>query len=270
MRIALFTMDSAISAEAVLALARSLDGQIVLIGRSDPYRPAAGGGLGQLRRHWRRSGWRILPFLLLSYVLPQALGRLRRACGGGALSQWAQAQRIPLLEVAEVNGEATRQALRAARPDLILSFHFDQIFDDAVLAVAPMGGINLHPALLPRHRGPLPTFWAMLEEPPAFGVTLHRIAARIDAGTILARRAVPLPPGTSAATAARLLHEEGVALVRSAIAALARGSPLPEQNPEPLPYCPFPPTALLRSAARRGRHLVGWADLSAALTAPTG
>jgi folate-dependent phosphoribosylglycinamide formyltransferase PurN len=270
MRIALFTLDSALSAGAVLALARAQAGRIVLVGRSNPCRPAMGGVRGQLARHWRRSGWRMIPFLLLGYALPQALGRLRQCLGGGALTRWAAAQGVPLLEVADVNDDHTLRALRQARPDLILSFHFDQIFGEAVLAVAPMGGVNLHPALLPRHRGPLPSFWAMLDRPQCFGVTLHRLAPRIDAGAILAQRAVALPAGATAATAARHLHEHGAALVAEALDALARGETLPEFQPQPLPYCPFPPAGLLRAAARQGRRLAGWADLPAALGAPTG
>jgi folate-dependent phosphoribosylglycinamide formyltransferase PurN len=275
MRIALFTLDSALSAEAVLALARARIGEIVLVGRSDPYRAAAGGMAGQLRAHWRRSGWRMVAFLLLGYGLPQALGRLRGWLGGGALTRLARAHGIPLLEVSDVNGAATLAALRAARPDLILSFHFDQIFGEAALATAPLGGLNLHPSLLPRHRGPLPSFWALLEQPrpgapPATGVTLHRLAARIDAGAVLAQQPVPLPAGLSAAAAARRLHLQGVALAGPVLDALASGQPLPEHRPEPLPYCPFPPAALLRAAARRGVRLAGWADLPAALSAPTG
>jgi folate-dependent phosphoribosylglycinamide formyltransferase PurN len=276
MRIALFTLDSALSSEAVLALARARAAEIVLIGRSDPYRPAAGGMTGQLRRHWRRSGWRMLPFLLLGYALPQGLGRLRRWLGGGALTRLARAHGIPLLELQDINAEASLAALRAARPDLILSFHFDQIFGEAVLALAPMGGLNLHPSLLPRHRGPLPSFWALLDQParpgapPASGVTLHRLAPRIDAGAILAQQAVPLPPGLSAAGAARHLHRQGAILTGAVLDALADGAAPPEHEPETLPYCPFPPTALLRVAARRGIRLAGWKDLPAALLAPTG
>jgi folate-dependent phosphoribosylglycinamide formyltransferase PurN len=276
MRIALFTLDSALSSEAVLALAQARVGEIVLIGRSDPYRAAAGGMTGQLRKHWRHSGWRILPFLLLGYAIPQALGRLRRFFGGGALTRLARAHGIPLLEVRDINAEPALAALRAARPDLILSFHFDQIFGEAALATAPMGGVNLHPSLLPHHRGPLPTFWALLDQPPhpraapATGVTLHRLAARIDAGTILAQQAVPLPAGTSAATAARHLHRQGAILAGAVLDALAAGTPPPGQQPETLAYCPFPPASLLRAAARRGVRLAGWSDLPAAVTAPTG
>jgi methionyl-tRNA formyltransferase len=162
-----------------------------------------------------------------------------------------------------VNGPETAAALRAARPDLILSCHFDQIFAPETLALAPLGGINLHPSLLPRHRGPVPVLWAMAEPEPRFGVTVHRLAPRIDAGGILGQCAVALPPGLTASAAARALHLAGLPLLDEVLAALAAGTA--REQPAPLlPYCPFPPPALLRDLAARGRRLVGLADLAAA------
>ena len=201
----------------------------------------------QAWRHLHRSGPRLLPYLALNYGLRPAPGRL---AGHG----------IPVVEVADVNGPAMAAAIDTARPDLLVSFHFDQIFRAETLALAPWGGINLHPALLPRHRGPVPTIWALAEPEPCFGVTIHRLAARIDAGAILAQREVPLPPSITASAAARALHLAGVPLLAEAIARPKAG-----REVVPLPYCPFPPPDLLRHLARQGRRLADAADLRRAL-----
>jgi folate-dependent phosphoribosylglycinamide formyltransferase PurN len=256
-RIALFTLEAAPSAEAVAAFLRDHAAKVVLIGRSDPFRPAAGGVLRQGWRHLRRSGPRLLPFLWANYALP----RLRP--GPSRLATLAAAHGIPLQEVRDVNGPETAAALRAARPDLILSCHFDQIFAAETLALAPMGGINLHPSLLPLHRGPVPTIWALAEEVPRFGVTAHRLVPRIDAGGILGQREVALPAGITASAAARTLHLAGVPLLTEVLAALAAGR-VEERQVAPLPYCPFPSPALLRGLAVRGRRLADRADLRAA------
>ena len=268
MRIALFTLDSALSAKAVLDFVQDPGeaASIVLIGRSDPSRP---GMTRQVLRHLRQSGWRLLPYLLANFVLPQALARIRGWRGGGALTRWARSRDIPCVDVADINGPQLATALRASGAELILSFHFDQIFSAATLALAPRGGINVHPSLLPQHRGPLPAFWAMRERPPAFGVSVHRLVPRIDAGAILAQQAVRLPEDVSASTASRLLHEEGVALLRRVIGELVAGRAEPPPPP-PLPYCPFPPAATLRAAARHGQHLVRGGDWRAGWAAPAG
>ena len=44
------------SADAVRRFAETHAAEIVLIGRSAPYRAASGGAFGQFWRHWRRSG----------------------------------------------------------------------------------------------------------------------------------------------------------------------------------------------------------------------
>ncbi len=247
MRIALFTLESALSAEAVEAFLRAHGDRVVLVGRSDPFRPGAGGPIGQAWRHLRRSGPRLLPYLAVNYALHPARGRL---AGFG----------LPVVEVADVNGPAMAAAIRAARPDLLVSLHFDQIFGAETLALAPRGGINLHPSLLPRHRGPVPTIWALAEPEPCFGVTVHRLVPRIDAGAILAQREVPLPPGTTASAAARALHLAGVPLLAEAIAHPSLG-----REVTPLPYCPFPLPDLLRRLAQQRRRLADRKDLRLAL-----
>ncbi len=251
MRIALFTLESAVSAEAVEGFLAAHGASVVLIGRSDPFRPLAGGATRQAWRHLRRSGPRLLPYLAVNYGLRPAPGRLARL---------ATRLGVPLLPVTEVTGPAMAEAIRAARPDLLVSCHFDQIFAPETLALAPAGGLNLHPSLLPLHRGPVPTIWALAEPVPRFGVTIHRLAPRIDAGAILAQQEVALPPGTTASAAARALHLAGLPLLEAALRDLGAG-----REVAPLPYCPFPPPALLRDLARRGRRLAGPADLQRAL-----
>lgn len=265
MRIALFILESALSADAVSAFLRDHGQDVVLVGRSMPFRPAMGGALRQGWRHLRRSGPRLLPYLWVNYALPQAMARWRRpdpSAGPAALRQ------VPLLDLADVNDAATAAAIRAARPDILVSLHFDQIFTGATLALAPAGGINLHPSLLPHHRGPVPGIWALAEPEPRFGVTVHRLVPRIDAGAILAQAAVPLPPSVTASAATRALHLAGVPLLSRVLAALAAGAAAGQEAPL-LPYCPFPPPALLRGLAARGRRLVDAADLRASLTIRT-
>ena len=262
LRIALFTLESLASSTAVRAFAEAHAGELVLIGRSTPYRAAAGGAFGQFWRHLCRSGLRFLPYLFVNFALPSLVARLR---GQHGLAGIARAHGTALLEVADVNGAACHAALQAAQPDVVLSFHFDQIFTPETLALAPLGGVNIHPSLLPRHRGPIPAFWALREGPGATGISIHRIAARIDTGDVLAQRAHALPAGVSASTAARLLHEAAVPMIGDVLRALAEGRAEGKVAP-PLPYCGFPNAAELRAARRQGVRLVRWADWRAALS----
>ena len=263
LRIALLTLESTASAAAVAAFARMQRERLVLVGLSDPYRRAAGGMFGQVWRHLRRSGPRLLPWLALEFALPRLLSACRLG-GFGSLTAFCREAGVPVVTVEDVNGPRFHAALREARPDLIVTFHFDQILRAETIALAPQGGINVHPSLLPRHRGPMPAFWALQEEPPALGVTVHRLVPRIDAGPILAQRPMPLPPGISVSTAARALHAMGAALASEAVAMIEAGR-AEERAFDPLAYCPFPSPAALRTAARRHRlRLVDAEDWRAA------
>ena len=251
-RIALLTLPSVMSDAASLGFARALGGRLALLGLSDPMRPGMGGAMGQLRRHLARSGPRMLPYLALGYGMPFRHGPFRAV---------ARAAGAPLVVVRDVNGDAMRAALVAARPDLIVTLHFDQILAPETLALAPLGGVNLHPSLLPQHRGPMPAFWMLAEDPDAAGISLHRLAPRIDAGALLGQRRVALPPGLSVLEATRRLHLAGLPLLRDLVARLEEPQALAGAEQPVLPYRGFPDTTALRGAARRGVALVRAADL---------
>ena len=82
--------------------------------------------------------------------------------------------------------------LRALEPDLMICWGFPWKLPQAALDVAPLGSINLHPGLLPRHRGPIPLAWALRDGDGRFGLTWHRMDAELDTGGILAQGSIPI------------------------------------------------------------------------------
>ena len=270
MKLAVFTLESLANASAVRRFIADHSGEIVFVGLSNPYRKSAGGSIGQFLRHFRRSGWRFVPFLALNFTLPEILAAIRQFWPGQpvpektALPKLCTALNIRWKVVNDLNGREIRDLLKAAGADLIVSFHCDQIFNADTLGSVPLGGINVHPSLLPRHRGPVPTFYALQEDPPLFGVTIHRLAAQIDAGEILAQRRIDLPQPISALGATIKLHEEGRVLLEKVLSEIEAGRS--ESSPQTLlPYCPFPSPKALKDAARHGRSLVNLDDLRSAI-----
>ena len=55
------------------------------------------------------------------------------------------------------------------------------------LQVRGSAPVNCHPAMLPRHRGPIPLAWAFRDGDTQYGVTWHRMDAELDTGPILAQ-----------------------------------------------------------------------------------
>lgn len=251
----MLTLESTASAEAAARVLRETRHEVVFLGLSDAYRDSA----ATTRRHLARSGPRILPWLFVEFAAP----RLWRREGVGPLGAAAFARGVPATTVASVNSAVIQGMLETLRPDVIVTCHFDQILSAETIATARLGGINLHPSLLPLHRGPMPCFWAAADGNNEFGVTVHRLATRIDAGAILAQRAVAAPAGASVSGMARSLHLAGAALLLQVLDEIADGRERGLETPL-MPYRGFPTRAELASAAKKGVRLTGWADFRAA------
>jgi methionyl-tRNA formyltransferase len=52
--------------------------------------------------------------------------------------------------------------------------------------------VNFHPSILPLYRGPVPSYWCLLNGEDRTGFTLHEITRRIDEGEILAQGVLPI------------------------------------------------------------------------------
>jgi methionyl-tRNA formyltransferase len=82
--------------------------------------------------------------------------------------------------------------LRAVQPDLVVCTGFPWKIPADALAVPPLGWLNGHPSLLPRHRGPVPVAWSIRNGEPEIGITFHRMDTELDTGAILAQRAMAI------------------------------------------------------------------------------
>jgi methionyl-tRNA formyltransferase len=102
-------------------------------------------------------------------------------------------------------------------PDLLVSWYWTKKIPAKVRAAAVHGGIGVHPSLLPRHRGPDPTFWAIDSGDEETGVTAHVLEDEYDTGAILAQRALAIDPSWNAWTLAKKLDRPSLALLREVV-----------------------------------------------------
>ena len=82
-------------------------------------------------------------------------------------------------------------AVLALEPELLVLADYGQIVPDALLHLR-YGALNLHPSLLPRHRGATPIPAAIRAGDSETGVTLMQMDAGLDTGPIVAQRRVGL------------------------------------------------------------------------------
>jgi methionyl-tRNA formyltransferase len=78
------------------------------------------------------------------------------------------------------------------RPDGLLLAAYGQLLPADLLEVAARLPLNVHPSLLPRHRGAAPVASTILAGDPEGGVTLMVMTAELDAGPIVAKWPVSL------------------------------------------------------------------------------
>lgn len=107
------------------------------------------------------------------------------------VAQAALAHNIAVLQPERLAADA-RAAVTALQPQLLVSFAYGRIFGPRFLALFSAGGINVHPSLLPRFRGPSPIQAVILAGDTQTGVSVQELALEMDSGAILAQRSLPL------------------------------------------------------------------------------
>ncbi|HLM73120.1 MAG TPA: formyltransferase family protein, partial [Polyangiaceae bacterium] len=98
-----------------------------------------------------RDGHEIL-FAAVSRKDAIGIRRARRLFGADRV--WAKRPDIE-------NSPALLKLVKSLKPDLLVSWFWTSLLPMDLMRAARLGGIGVHPSLLPRHRGPDPTFWAI-------------------------------------------------------------------------------------------------------------
>src|SRR5206468_11351590 len=109
------------------------------------------------------------------------------------------------------------------RADLFVVCDYGQILSRDALALARLGGINLHGSLLPKYRGAAPIQWAIFLGETETGVSVIHMTPRLDAGPVLVQRRLAIQPDETAGRLELRLAALGPETVLEAIGRLAAG-----------------------------------------------
>jgi methionyl-tRNA formyltransferase len=146
---------------------------------------------------------------------------------------------LEVLQPATVRDPELLRHLTSLGPDLIVVVAFGRIIPAELLALARLGGVNLHPSLLPRYRGAAPIARAIAAGETETGVTVLHLSEELDAGDIILQRALPIAPEDTTATLEPRLAQEGGALLAEALTLLESGrAPRQPQDPARATYAP--------------------------------
>jgi methionyl-tRNA formyltransferase len=102
------------------------------------------------------------------------------------------------------------EQIRAMQPDIGVLVAYGKIVPSSVMDVFPHGIINIHPSLLPLHRGPIPIESVILQGAAETGVSIMQLAVAMDAGPVYGQvRADLQGDETKQALATQLLEAGG-------------------------------------------------------------
>jgi methionyl-tRNA formyltransferase len=159
---------------------------------------------------------------------------------------------VPLLETDRAGAGPGLDAIREKSPDAIAVVAYGEILGPEILALPPLGCINLHFSLLPRWRGAAPVQRALWAGDAITGVTVMRMDEGLDTGPILNQLEDEIRPEDDARTLGdRLAHLGGMLLVGVLRTLAAAGLPDRQQDERKATRAPR-----FTSEERR----IGWAE----------
>lgn len=155
------------------------------------------------------------------------------------VQQAADALGVPVVAPDKIRTPEFEAVLRAVSPDAVIVIAYGRILPPNLLSIAPKGCVNLHPSLLPRHRGASPVEWAILSGDAETGLSLVLMDSHVDTGALLAQERIAIgPEETGGELKIRLALEGSEFLVRE-LAAWAAGTAVPApQDPGAGTYAP--------------------------------
>jgi len=137
---------------------------------------------------------------------------------------------LPLLQPRSINSPDSIERIRNTGARLGVLVAYGEIISPDVLAALPEGFLNLHASLLPAYRGAAPINWAIINGETQTGVSVVKMVEELDAGPVLAQRAVPIGPDQTAGELHDVLAAAGAELLADVVGRLDRAEPVRQQE----------------------------------------
>ena len=152
----------------------------------------------------------------------------------------ALAAGIPVYQPARVREADFVRVLTEIAPELIVVVAFGQILPAELLAIPPLGCVNVHASLLPRYRGAAPMQWCLMNGEKETGVTTMMMDAGLDTGDVLEQTTVDIGPDMTLAELHDTLSLKGAGLLASTIGKMLDGTIRREKQDDTLSnYAPM-------------------------------
>lgn len=169
-------------------------------------------------------------YTLVAIVITPQVRNVSRNLRPLEIAKFAEENHITLLEYA--NLKSAIDQLKVYRADIGVLAAFGKIVPECVIKIFPKGIVNIHPSLLPKHRGPTPIESALLAGETVTGVSLMQLVPSMDAGPLFDQAAIKLTGTESKQTLATKLSELGADMLIKHLPAILKGDLEPRPQPE--------------------------------------
>jgi len=152
--------------------------------------------------------------------------------GAVPVARRARAAGLPLLQPSRLRDPASLAAIEALKPELGVLADYGRLVPTAIIALPRHGILNVHPSLLPRHRGASPIAATIAAGDTEAGVTIIAMDAGLDTGPIVAAERRLLTGAETADGLEADLAADGARLLAATLSAWVGGRATPRTQDE--------------------------------------
>lgn len=136
----------------------------------------------------------------------------------------AEELNLPIIQSGKPKDPKVQEWIRNLEPEIIVVIGYQFFLPKDFLEIAPMGVVNFHTSLLPRHCGRHPGFWTIWYGDEFSGMTIHQMDDGLDTGKVLMRNLVPVENGDTVDTLYKRIWDADEVLVNEFLEVVERGS----------------------------------------------
>lgn len=139
---------------------------------------------------------------------------------------------LPVYQPESLRGEEVIETIGSYGAQCAVVAAFGQVLPQSLLDIFPLGALNIHGSLLPRHRGAAPIQRAILAGESLTGISIMLLDAGLDTGPVLLQKEAAIRPEDTFGSVYKNLSEKGAELLLDALLDWAAGriSPLDQDG----------------------------------------
>lgn len=137
---------------------------------------------------------------------------------------------IHVLQPTKIKTDEFYDTLKSFKPDLIVVVAYGKILPQEILTLPPLGCVNVHGSLLPRHRGAAPIQWAVISGDQTTGITIMQMNEGMDTGDILLPATIEMAHDETAGTLFEKLAQLGAETLITALTRLQQNDLPPHRQ----------------------------------------